>query len=120
MNILSKSIIMSNKLNRKPTKNYMHLFREASHLESFKKWPFDEKANCSREKLVEAGFHWTGTADGLDKVRCFLCFRTLGEWNATDCPWAEHLKHSPKCYFAKLQRPEAFLSAKEKTSLKNY
>lgn len=118
MNILSKSIMMSNKLNKKPKKNYMHLFREASRLESFKTWPFDEKANCSREKLAEAGFHWTGTADGLDKVRCFLCFRTLGEWSATDRPWVEHLKHSPKCYFAKLQRTEAFLTANERNIIK--
>lgn len=82
---------MSYNLKLKSKNDYMYFFRETNRLESFKKWPFDKGANCSRERLAEAGLFWTGTADALDKVRCFLCFKTLGDWNATDFPWNEHL-----------------------------
>lgn len=96
---------------------YTRFFYEADRLKSFENWLFSDSANCSRKNAAQAGFIRTGTADELDKARCSLCFILLGEWRATDCPWEEHLKHSPQCHFAQLKRPEALLPRKEKTNL---
>lgn len=111
---------MSNKgpSDKKRKKGYMRFFHESDRLESFENWPFRDTANCSRKKVAEAGFIWTGTTDEFDKAQCFLCFKSLGDWKATDCPWAEHLKHSPNCRFAQLKRPEALLSTKERDEIK--
>ena len=46
------------------------------------------------EKLVRAGFVYTG--DG-DKVRCFQCGVTCGNWQRADIPFNIHQQHNPCC-----------------------
>lgn len=100
------------------TKVHLKYFREADRLNSFVNWPFEYVSGCSREKLAEAGFYYDGTPAELDRVCCFLCYKTLGDWGANDCPWTEHSKHSPKCFFVTLNTPEAFHSGKNKSIIK--
>lgn len=56
--------------------------------------------------MAAAGFYWTGNANEQDSAACFLCDKSLDNWEATDDPWFEHKKHAPQCLFVKFGRPE--------------
>lgn len=56
--------------------------------------------------MAEAGFIFIGNKNEPDAVKCFFCNKSLDGWECTDEPWYEHLKHSSKCSFAKLQKPQ--------------
>lgn len=57
--------------------------------------------------MAEAGFVFIGNKEEPDAVRCFFCKKSLDGWEPSDKPWLEHLKHSPKCSFAKLQKSQS-------------
>ncbi|CAD7014269.1 unnamed protein product [Ceratitis capitata] len=86
---------------------------ERNRIESFKKWPFDDKKACSVKKMAEAGFYWSGNEREPDTVTCFVCNKTLDGWEPTDDPWKEHAKHAPQCNFVKYGRKEADLTVQE-------
>lgn len=111
---MSESFLVVNE----PDNVHLKYFREADRLNSFVNWPFGDVSGCSREKLAEAGFFYDGMPEELDRVSCFLCYKSLGDWGANDCPWAEHIKHSPKCYFAILKMPEALHSSEQSNIIK--
>ncbi|XP_063701696.1 baculoviral IAP repeat-containing protein 5 [Culicoides brevitarsis] len=88
-------------------------FWEKDRLESFKKWPFDDKSPCNTAKMAEAGFYWCGTDTDIDSAACFLCNKHLDGWEIDDDPWSEHFKHAPQCQFAKTQKAEKDLTVEE-------
>lgn len=58
---------------------------------TFNCWP---KRLPQVEKLVSAGFFYTGVSDEL---MCVECKTVLHDWETTDDPWIEHEKASPDC-----------------------
>lgn len=69
--------------------------------------------------MAKAGFYFTGSKKEPDAVQCFLCEKSLDGWEPDDDPWAEHLRHSSNCEFAKLQKPEDDLMYPELLQIKN-
>lgn len=65
---------------------------------TFNCWP---KRLPSVERLVAAGFFYTGVGDELMWVECNII---LYNWNKTDDPWTEHEKASPDCFLLKLHK----------------
>ena len=65
---------------------------------TFASWP---KRLPSIEKLVAAGFYYTGVSD---EVICIECKVVLHDWEITDNPLTEHEKVSPKCLLVKIQK----------------
>jgi len=61
-------------------------------------------------QMAKAGFYYTADIKGSDCVRCFCCYKELNNWDDSDDPWKEHLKHQSSCVFAQLQTEEANLS----------
>ncbi|KAG5871583.1 hypothetical protein JTB14_017506 [Gonioctena quinquepunctata] len=79
---------------------------EENRRKTFKKWVFGAKEACNADKMAEAGFIFTGNKHEPDSAKCFFCNKALDGWDSTDDPWKEHLKHAPKCNFAKLQKQQ--------------
>lgn len=69
---------------------------EEMMVSTFYSWP---KRAPSVDKLVSAGFFYTGTSD---EVMCVECKVLLYDWNSNDDPWIEHEKASPNCLLVKL------------------
>lgn len=63
---------------------------------TFQSWP---KRLPRVEKLVSAGFFYTGVDDD---VMCIECKVVLHDWEDTDNPWLEHEKASPDCMLVTL------------------
>jgi baculoviral IAP repeat-containing protein 7/8 len=63
---------------------------------SFATWP--NKNVPSVDKLVQAGFFYTGTKT---IVTCFYCNGTLNNWGANDNPMIEHARWFSQCAYAK-------------------
>ncbi|XP_043229691.1 baculoviral IAP repeat-containing protein 7-A-like [Amphibalanus amphitrite] len=82
-----------------------------SRLGSFQGWP--DGACVRPEVLARAGFYYTGRDD---RVRCFHCGVTVGQWEPGDDPWSEHARHSAGCYFVKLYKPAEGGSSGEKVA----
>ncbi|XP_018568716.1 baculoviral IAP repeat-containing protein 5 [Anoplophora glabripennis] len=83
---------------------------EENRRKTFKKWVFSDRDICNADKMAEAGFVFIGDKTEPDAVKCFLCNKLLDGWEATDDPWLEHLKHAPKCLFAKFQKAQGNLT----------
>jgi E3 ubiquitin-protein ligase XIAP len=64
---------------------------------TFKTWP--KAMPITAAALCTAGFYYTGLSD---RVICFYCGLGLNEWNPTDDPILEHVKHSPNCGYIKI------------------
>ncbi|EFA01269.1 baculoviral IAP repeat-containing protein 5.2 [Tribolium castaneum] len=92
---------------------------EANRKSTFKKWVFSDKVMCNAAKLAEAGFIFVGNSLEPDSVKCFLCNKSLDCWAEDDDPWTEHIKHSPKCSFAKKNKPEKSLTLSEFIDFRN-
>lgn len=56
-------------------------------------WPV---SFISPSDLAKAGFYYVFESD---RVRCTFCNVVVMEWEPTDSPMTEHLKHSPRCPF---------------------
>lgn len=67
---------------------------------TFCAWP---KRLPAADKLLLAGFFYTGNSD---EVMCVECKVVLDEWEATDDPWTEHQKASPDCLLVKLHKSQ--------------
>ncbi|KAL0175726.1 hypothetical protein M9458_028056, partial [Cirrhinus mrigala] len=65
-----------------------------NRVNSFQRFPHSE--DFPAERLARAGFYFTGQAD---RVRCFSCHATLGDWNRGDTPLKRHQQASPNCRF---------------------
>ncbi|GIX85497.1 baculoviral IAP repeat-containing protein 5 [Caerostris darwini] len=89
------------------------MYTEAIRLQSFKNWPFDCNSLCSAAKMAEAGFFHCPTEHEPDLVQCYVCFKELDGWEATDEPWAEHYSHSKICAFAQMRKPQKDLTIGE-------
>lgn len=77
----------------------VRLFRDAKNrLESFKmyNWP---KGDVDTRDLAEAGFFLPKVRQLPDEVECIFCRVKVGNWSPAVDPFAEHLKHSPRCDF---------------------
>ncbi|GFS88716.1 baculoviral IAP repeat-containing protein 5 [Nephila pilipes] len=92
---------------------YDAMYTEAIRLNSFKNWPFGEKSACSASKMAEAGFFHCPTEQEPDLVQCYVCFKELDGWEASDEPWTEHFSHSKICLFAQLRKPQKDLTVAE-------
>uniref|UniRef100_A0A914VR30 Uncharacterized protein n=1 Tax=Plectus sambesii TaxID=2011161 RepID=A0A914VR30_9BILA len=85
------------------------LFLE-NRLKTFKKWPYDENATCTSQKMADAGFY-VMSPNKPDTVICAFCLLELDGWEPEDNPWEEHCKreksHSLDCAYLKLKgKPE--------------
>ncbi|XP_056625553.1 E3 ubiquitin-protein ligase XIAP [Triplophysa dalaica] len=65
-----------------------------ARLHSFRLFPLSQMVSTKR--MARAGFYYTGEAD---KVRCFSCSATVGDWNEGDIPLRRHHEASPACTF---------------------
>lgn len=63
--------------------------------------------------MAEAGFVFTGTSKDPDSAQCCFCSKHLDNWEENDVPWLEHLKHSPQCLFAQMQKPQEKWTVRE-------
>nr|XP_027235888.1 death-associated inhibitor of apoptosis 2-like [Penaeus vannamei] len=68
-------------------------------------WPLKDQSFV--EKLVEAGFYYTGISD---HVSCFHCGVGLRNWEDDDDPWKLHAIWSASCHYVYLQKGEAFIN----------
>ncbi|KAJ8945328.1 hypothetical protein NQ318_009723 [Aromia moschata] len=78
-----------------------------------------KKDKCNADKMAESGFIFIGNKSEPDAVKCFFCNKGLDGWDPTDDPWQEHIKHSPKCSFAKLQKSQDNMKMKEFLAIKD-
>eukprot|EP01063_Lacrimia_lanifica_P031308 TRINITY_DN5130_c0_g1_i2.p1 TRINITY_DN5130_c0_g1~~TRINITY_DN5130_c0_g1_i2.p1 ORF type:complete len:132 (+),score=23.90 TRINITY_DN5130_c0_g1_i2:308-703(+) len=53
------------------------------------------------EALAAAGFFFNPTNGSPDRCTCFACGLSLVQWEADDSPILEHVKHAPRCAFAR-------------------
>ncbi|ERL83839.1 baculoviral IAP repeat-containing protein 5-like isoform X1 [Dendroctonus ponderosae] len=90
----------------KNRKAITYLRSEKAREATFTVWPFSSRQPCSIKKMAEAGFVFTGSYKDPDSVQCCFCTKQLNNWEANDEPWSEHLKHSPQCQFALMQKPQ--------------
>ncbi|XP_046335026.1 E3 ubiquitin-protein ligase XIAP-like [Haliotis rufescens] len=81
-------------LSSTPSPYYLRFERRLS---SFETWP--TQMNQTAEEMADAGFVYTGGADG---VYCFQCGVRLRRWGSPDDPWVEHHKWSPNCDYLRL------------------
>ncbi|XP_049813806.1 baculoviral IAP repeat-containing protein 3-like [Schistocerca nitens] len=66
--------------------------------ESFKNW--SKYLPVRPEKLVEAGFFYTGTGDS---TICFYCGGGLHDWEVGEDPWQQHTFWYPHCKYLRLK-----------------
>lgn len=64
---------------------------------TYRNWP----RKLSPTVLARAGFFYTGEAD---IVKCFYCRSEWNNWGPMDDPLTDHLRDSPNCVFAVLQK----------------
>jgi hypothetical protein len=55
------------------------------------------KPSSDIHKFAQAGFLYEFKQD---QTRCFHCNIVLKLWEENDCPYLEHVRHSPDCPFA--------------------
>ncbi|XP_015795588.1 death-associated inhibitor of apoptosis 1-like [Tetranychus urticae] len=91
-------------------RNYRPLYRDywtlSSRIRSYNlpsRPPFPSDINVT--SLAEAGFYYTGFADG---TVCYSCGVLWDMWTANDDPWVRHAHLSPKCYHIYLHRGSNF------------
>jgi baculoviral IAP repeat-containing protein 7/8 len=74
--------------------NHQHYYHdEARRLFSFADW---NHSAIRSQDLAKAGFFYLGHGD---RVKCCFCNIIIGEWEVTDVPLTEHIRHSPNCPF---------------------
>lgn len=71
---------------------------ETAMINTFQNWP---KRMPKLNKLVAAGFYYTGEKD---EVACIACGVLLHEWEDNDDPWIEHELNSPDCELIKIKK----------------
>ena len=64
---------------------------------TFKKWSVQNTGQTANE-MASAGFSLI-QAQNFDTVTCKFCSIRLSNWQPTDCPFIEHVRHSPECPF---------------------
>lgn len=64
------------------------------------KWPHPSTYVANPESLAEAGFFFDPSQTSLDGVTCFVCKKSVSEWEEGDDPFAEHLARGQSCYWA--------------------
>ncbi|KAL1517612.1 hypothetical protein ABEB36_001353 [Hypothenemus hampei] len=84
--------------------NLANILDEQWRRSTFKTWPFESHKKCNANKMAEAGFIFIGSSVEPDSTICFFCSKSLDGWEANDDPWSEHLKHSPQCEYAQMQK----------------
>ncbi|XP_048249899.1 E3 ubiquitin-protein ligase XIAP-like [Haliotis rufescens] len=70
-----------------PSHPHYDSFQE--RLRSFKTWP--QQMTQTPYDMTMAGYFYPGRGDC---VTCYCCGVALRQWEATDQPWKEHLKHA--------------------------
>ena len=82
---------------------------EIGRLDTFTdKWPHPDKSYCSRQKMAQAGFFFSGRND---MVQCFCCGIKLEGWDPEeDKPWQKHQK---TCSFGLRKKREGELTIPE-------
>ncbi len=66
------------------------MYSEYDRRRTFVNWP---KPYISVHQLAQFGFYHYGG----DKVKCAFCNIVVSDWDETDSPLTEHIKHSPHC-----------------------
>ncbi|KAF8661383.1 hypothetical protein AX16_001476 [Volvariella volvacea WC 439] len=73
----------------------------------FMKWPHplhDRTFKATPEALAEAGFYYNPSAAHKDNVTCFMCSKSLSEWEEDDDPFEIHYeKCGQDCHWAYLR-----------------
>ncbi|KAL9648670.1 hypothetical protein ABK040_016299 [Willaertia magna] len=66
-----------------------------------KTWPYTSETHpfCTPEELASNGFFFHPGENYIDMCECFCCGIKLRDWEETDVPREEHLKHNPSCPF---------------------
>lgn len=75
-----------------------HSFGE--RMATFRTWPRAMAINAV--EMAHAGFVYTGISD---RVHCPWCNIIVHEFEATDSPYEEHLKHSGGCKYLRMTLP---------------
>ncbi|CAK1585728.1 unnamed protein product [Parnassius mnemosyne] len=83
---------------------YPFFSSKSSRLLSFENWPLVMRQKP--EDLAEAGFFYTGHADG---TKCFHCGGGLKDWEDDDDPWQQHVQWFSQCAYVKFQLEQCFV-----------
>lgn len=54
------------------------------------RWPHPKSYRATPLKLADAGFYYNPTPDDQDNVTCFMCSKSLAEWDEDDDPFDIH------------------------------
>ena len=54
------------------------------------KWPHKSKHLATPQVLAEAGFYYDPAYDERDNVSCFMCNKSLSQWEEEDDPFEVH------------------------------
>nr|BDT61650.1 MAG: baculoviral IAP repeat-containing protein [Marsupenaeus japonicus endogenous nimavirus] len=75
-----------------------------SRKKTFNTWPLEDKD--LKERLIEAGFFYTGKGD---HVICFQCGVGIRNWESYDDPLTQHAMWSPSCCFIHIFAGQPFI-----------
>ncbi|XP_028048549.1 death-associated inhibitor of apoptosis 1 [Monomorium pharaonis] len=76
-----------------------------ARLASFDSWP--KAMSQTTEKLVAAGFYYTGSSD---ETLCYHCGLGLKDWEPQDDPWVQHAKWFKYCRYLILAKGTKFIN----------
>ncbi|OBZ78090.1 Protein bir1 [Grifola frondosa] len=62
----------------------------SKHPSSSFKWPLPSTHKATPTSLAEAGFFYDPSANDRDNVTCFMCGKSLSDWDADDDPFEVH------------------------------
>lgn len=83
---------------------YVKYASPAARMRTFTAWPPALKQQ--KQKMVEAGFFYTGKSD---MVICFYCSTILRDWMENDDPWEQHAGWSKDCVYVSLHKTESYI-----------
>jgi hypothetical protein len=76
----------------------------SSRLKTFKTFPSNSTQN--KYKLAECGFKYLNLDDA---VECHWCGVILFNFENFDCPYIEHTRHSPNCFFILITKGSQYI-----------
>lgn len=63
-------------------------------------WPHPAPFLANPTSLAEAGFFFEPIPGSKDRVTCYMCGKSLGDWEKEDDPFLIHAQRSPDCGWA--------------------
>ena len=87
----------------------------AERIVTFKTWP--KAIAINSVELAHTGFIYTGFSD---RVFCPWCKLILHEFETSDSPYEEHVKHSRGCGYLKMTLPDSAMALSKSLRSKGF